>query len=998
MTSYYLGPYALIQEDAANEITNVAIEGNPEIILKGKSVSQKIIDLGNTEKQNWISVQLINQGTAKNLVIDIGERFDGRTGLIKRLEAYKLTTEADSNTQAKLTPLSNGPRNGTYSLSVLPKEKALIILNIENGQKINTAIPLRLYDESSFYAHELYKSGYKSILTFTIFMAGMLYGALWVFRKTAFELSHALYFIFISVLYYALNWHDQIKPNVIISSLSVYFPFALSVSTLLLCKFHYAKNEKDEIAKHLYTTLSLLNMCLLFLFFFVPSTKSYYAAIGHSSFLITTFALCLYGVLKDWHLGLRGQGFAISYATMCILYSFSYFIPSLPVSLGQDLSGLFWFSYPLQAFLIWQAKLAFYISVPVVKKKTSESAEDDGEPLNKMKEAKEGADHARLLKVIEREREALSDFREKETLRMKEMEKAKEEADEANRAKSAFLAVVSHEIRTPMTGIMGMVKMLLSSNLSKQQHEYALTIQESSDAMMSLLNDILDFEKIQRGKIDIEHISFDLHRIIQGVTNLMSGHAADKKISLSIRMDDDIPRFVKGDPTRLRQVLLNLMGNAIKFTEKGGVVLYVKNMNAQNNSSNGKYSIYFGVQDSGIGISAEAQKNLFNPFAQADSSIARKFGGSGLGLAISKGLVEKMGSTVNISSSEGEGTTFFFTLQMERGIAVGSGTSAIEPAVQKSARLPDKTEIDANKPAGLKILLVDDNDITRKVVCTFLKEDNHAISQTTTAEEALDKIENDSFDIVFMDIELPGMAGNEAVRQLRKHTNPLKASLPVVALTGNVGKEYLDQYLADGMTGYVAKPIDPDKLRELVNYVALQKKDIPERTAQPKTDVKVIPAAISANYAETEEVLEDELLEDSFEDSFAPPAVDTTTQETVSDEATTVFNPDLLQSLKETIGIESLNSLLDDLVSKTDEILSDMQKAIDENDVPSLAARAHELKGMAGNFGLVEISSIAAKAEKKAKQNDSDGLSDLVLSLPDASVRAKDILKEWAAR
>jgi CheY-like chemotaxis protein len=460
----------------------------------------------------------------------------------------------------------------------------------------------------------------------------------------------------------------------------------------------------------------------------------------------------------------------------------------------------------------------------------------------------------------------------------------------------------------------------------------------------------------------------------------MSGHAADKNISLTVRMDDDIPRFVKGDPTRLRQVLLNLMGNAIKFTEKGGVVLYVKNMNAQKSDNKGKYSIYFGVQDSGIGISPEAQKNLFNPFSQANSSIARKFGGSGLGLAISKGLVEKMGSTVNISSNEGEGTTFFFTLQMERGIAVGSGSSSGDTPAQKPHHLPEKTETKAPLANSLKILLVDDNDITRKVVCSFLKEDNHIISQTTTAEEALDKIEKDSFDLVFMDIELPGMAGNEAVKILRLHNNPEKARLPVVALTGNVGKEYLDQYIADGMTGFVAKPIDPDKLKEIVNYISKQKTATPQAPQTPQAGAPQVDTQKS----------------DGFVDAADPFVEGEASQEPAA--ATTVFNPDLLQSLKDTIGIESLNSLLDDLIIKTDEILSDMQKAIAENDVPSLAARAHELKGMAGNFGLVEISSIAEKAEKKAKQNDSDGLSDLIFSLPDASTRAKGILKEWVAR
>ena len=192
------------------------------------------------------------------------------------------------------------------------------------------------------------------------------------------------------------------------------------------------------------------------------------------------------------------------------------------------------------------------------------------------------------------------------------MRKAKDSADEANKGKSAFLAVISHEIRTPMTGIMGMVRLLLNSNLTKDQNEYANTIQDSSDAILALLNDILDYEKIEQGKMTLENIGFDLHRLIKGVVTLMNGHALQKGIDLKLKTGKDIPHFVIGDPTRLRQVLLNLTGNAIKFTEEGGVTVTVELM--KYNETDNSNEIYFAVTDNGIGISEEAKENLFTPF------------------------------------------------------------------------------------------------------------------------------------------------------------------------------------------------------------------------------------------------------------------------------------------------------------------------------------------------------------------------------------------------
>jgi signal transduction histidine kinase len=336
-----------------------------------------------------------------------------------------------------------------------------------------------------------------------------------------------------------------------------------------------------------------------------------------------------------------------------------------PLLLNAVLLGVY-ITGPLLSLAIFSLPHQFDI---VEKKSPRRDRRDkDQERLEQLRIAKESFDYNNLLKVIEHERRQLAAARTRETMRGDEMRKAKEQADEANRAKGAFLAVISHEIRTPMTGIMGMVKMLVETTLTKTQHDYVRTIKESGNAMMALLNDILDFEKIESGKLQLEHLDFDLHHVITGVMALMSGHASNKGIQLNLDQEFGVPRYVIGDATRLRQVLLNLIGNGIKFTRTGSVTLKISSTASPTpDTQYMAYQIYFAIIDTGIGISAEGQKYIFNPFAQADKTITRKFGGSGLGLAISQRIIENMGSQINIKSREGDGATFFFTLTLPEG-------------------------------------------------------------------------------------------------------------------------------------------------------------------------------------------------------------------------------------------------------------------------------------------------------------------------------------------
>lgn len=961
--SYFLGPYALVQKDPEGKVTPESLVESGGKVLAGKLQGGNQIHLGYDGTPIWIAIKFKGNSVNDQWIIDLGRRAEGRMGYLKSVRVYEMLLTSPLT----LNEITAERSHGVYSFKAAMSEEKFILFHVVPSAGKPNIVPMRVYSENAYIdamqEHAAYDIGFSVLLTVfgTFFLAMAFVG-----RRYSFSIFGAYFFYSIVFWLVYNNLSAQSGPGVFGETM-LFFALGYTLLCIYMTKIFWGIEYGSYTEKYILYGLAWLNIAATALSMILPVGSGIaHIALYYGTIIATLAMICLMSLAQTRTPYIKENFFFLSWffpmtGLIITVMSACQILPTDPIILNA-----FWYSLGIQGIFMFLA----------LQKKLMESMDNERSPtgdtlnLHRLKATKESADNTRLLKVIQKEREMLAEFRNKEVLRVEEMRKAKEIADEANRAKSAFLAVVSHEIRTPMSGVMGMVRLLLDSNITKQQRDYALTIKESGEAMLGLLNDILDFEKIQRGKMDLENISFDLHRLIQSVITLMSGHAAEKEIHLTARMDEDTPRFVKGDPTRLRQVLLNLMGNGIKFTETGTVTLFIKCLNHTGLDGapikSERHMIYFAVQDSGIGIPVEAQKNLFNPFAQASTSVARKFGGSGLGLAISKGLVETMGSTININSKDGEGSTFFFTLEMEKGISALHEQPA--PPPQPLSLVDEEDEL----LEPLKILVVDDNTITRKVMTGFLEQGNHEIVTSSSGEDALKKISQDAFDLIFMDIELPGLRGNEATKILRDHHDPIKASLPVIAITGNVGKEDLQQYLADGMTGVLPKPIEADKLKIVVREIAKKRYE---------REIK----------APGQPMFPDIRSDKSF-DSFAPPKPEE--RPVVTDG---VFNPDMLQSLKDAIGTKQLGELLDDLIIKTDEILGQMGEATKLGDLDSLAARAHELKGMAGNFGLVEISSIAEQAERKAKTNQVDGLGSLVNSLPDASMRAQTALKDWAA-